>query len=257
MLIFIPNFTLARCIYKKNQRKTGKHLKGTPSFGRAGSVLLNILRQILVLRSWLLLLCIHRHSMEVNLTHGLLHRKLVLLCVHIVTERLGGYLCSFKPFRHLFFLMGEMILKYIIMHVFPPKQEECLVVSCILIPTVTTFHSNIRHRPTKVSVQASKNYKWIMVCFPPIHPSSTTWPIIISMIIIISISAYCLGWLLLFFGFSSVFYLGFEHLLSHSFWLLNSTRIRDQSALQIFRWMRKLWFRTLPTQNALSVSYRL
>ena len=168
-----------------------------------------------------------------------------------------GIFVVLNLFGICFFLMGEMILEYIIMHVFPPKQEECLVVSCIIIPTATTFHSNIRHRPTKVSVQASKNYKWIMVYFPPIHPSSTTWPIIISMIIIISISAYCLGWLLLFFGFSSVFFLGVEHLLSHSFWLLNSTRIRDQSALQIFHWMRKLWFRTLPTQNALIVSYRL
>ena len=45
------------------------------------------------------------------------------------------------------------------MHVVPPKQKECLGVSCILIPTVTTFHSNIRHRPTKVSVQTAKNYR--------------------------------------------------------------------------------------------------
>ena len=124
MLIFIPNFTLARCIYKKNQRKTGKHLKGTPSFSRAGSVLLNILRQILVLRSWLLLLCIHRHSMKVNLTHGLLHRKLVLLFVHIVTERLGGYLCSFKPFRHLFFFNGRNDFEIYYNACFPSKARK-------------------------------------------------------------------------------------------------------------------------------------
>ena len=55
--------------------------------------------------------------------------------------------------------MGEMILKYIIMYVFPPKQEECLGVSRIPIPTGATFHINIRHRPTKVSVQAAKSYK--------------------------------------------------------------------------------------------------
>ena len=45
------------------------------------------------------------------------------------------------------------------MYVFPPKQEECLGVSRILIPTVATFHINVRYRPTKVSVQAAKSYK--------------------------------------------------------------------------------------------------
>ena len=45
------------------------------------------------------------------------------------------------------------------MHVVPPKQEECLGVSRILIPTVTTSHINVRDRPTKVSVQAAKSYK--------------------------------------------------------------------------------------------------
>ena len=30
-------------------------------------------------------LYIHRHSVKVNLTHGMLHRKMVLLFVHIVT----------------------------------------------------------------------------------------------------------------------------------------------------------------------------
>ena len=97
--------------------------------------------------------------MKVKLTHGLLQRKLVLLFVHIVAVWLGRYLRSFRPFPHLFFLMGEMILKYIIMYVFPPKQEEYLGVSRILIPAVATFHINIRYRPTKVSVQAAKSYK--------------------------------------------------------------------------------------------------
>ena len=41
----------------------------------------------------------------------------------------------------------------------PPKQEECLGGSCITTPTMTTFHKKIRHRPTKVSVQAAKNHK--------------------------------------------------------------------------------------------------
>ena len=69
MLIFIPNFTLTRCIYERI------------SFSLAGSVL----HKILALRSWLLMLCTHRHSMKVNLTHGLLRRKMLLLIVHNVT----------------------------------------------------------------------------------------------------------------------------------------------------------------------------
>ena len=81
--------------------------------------------------------------------------------------------------------------------------------SCILILTVTTFHSNIRHRPTKVSVQAAKNYKWIIVYFLANYLSLTTWPIFISVRNIISISVYFLG-LLLFFGFGWVFFVWFQ-----------------------------------------------
>ena len=163
----------------------------------------------------------------------------------IVTVWLGRCLCSFRPFPHLFFLMGKIVLKYLIMFLVPPKQEECLGDSCILILTVTTFHSNIRDRSANVSVQAAKNYK-LMVYFLASYPTLTTWHIVISMRIIISISVYFLGLLLLLFGFSWGFLLGFKNLLSHSFWLLNSTRIRDLSTLEIFYWMSKLWFRTLP-----------
>ena len=45
------------------------------------------------------------------------------------------------------------------MHGVPPMQEECLGGSCILIPTVTTFHNSIRYKPTKVSEQAVNNHK--------------------------------------------------------------------------------------------------
>ena len=38
-------------------------------------------------------------------------------------------LCSFTPFLHLFFYGEKIILKYIIMHVIPPKQEECYTYS--------------------------------------------------------------------------------------------------------------------------------
>ena len=69
MLIFIPNFTLTRCIYKRI------------SFSLAGSVL----HKILALRSWLLMLCTHKHSVKVNLNHGLLRGKMLLLIVHNVT----------------------------------------------------------------------------------------------------------------------------------------------------------------------------
>ena len=163
-----------------------------------------------MLWSWLLLLCIYKHSMKVNLTHGLLHRKMVLLFVNIVTVWLGRYLCSFIPFPHLFSLMGKVVLKYLIMYLVPPKQEHCLGGSCILILTVTTFHSNISHSPTNVSVQAAKNYKW-MVYFLASYPSLTTWPIAISMRIIIIISVYFLGLLLLFFGFRWVFFVWLQN----------------------------------------------
>ena len=45
------------------------------------------------------------------------------------------------------------------MYLVPPNQKECFGGSCILILTVTTFHDNIKHRPTKLSVQVAKNYK--------------------------------------------------------------------------------------------------
>ena len=171
--------------------------------------------------------------MKVNLIHGLLHRNMALLFVHIVSLWLGRYLCSFRPLPHLFFFNEKIVLKHLIMYLAPPEQEECLGGSCILILTVTTFHSNIRHRPTKVSVQTAKNYKW-MVYLLASCPSLTAWPIVISMRIIISISVYFLGLLLLFFGFSWLFLFDFKNLLSYNFSLLNSTRIRDLSALQIF-----------------------
>ena len=80
-----------------------------------------------------------------------------VICAHC-DYMAGKVSLQLQSFSTFVFLMGKMILKYIIMHAVPPKQEECLGGSCILIPTVTTFH-NIRHRPTKVSVQAAKNYK--------------------------------------------------------------------------------------------------
>ena len=44
------------------------------------------------------------HSQALNESKlGLLHRKMVLLFVHIVTVWLVRYLCSFRPFPHLFF----------------------------------------------------------------------------------------------------------------------------------------------------------
>ena len=147
--------------------------------------------------------------------------------------------------------MRKIVLKYLIMNLVPPKQEECLIGSCILILTVTAFQRKIRHRPTKVSVQAAKNYK-LMVYFLASYPSLTTWPIAISMRIIISISVYCC-----FLVLAGFFLFGFKNLLSHSFWILNSTRIRDLSTLHISHWMRKLWFRSLPAQNALILSWRL
>ena len=57
------------------------------------------------------------------------------------------------------------------MHTDPSKQEECLGGSHILIPTVATFHNNIRHWPTKVSVQAAKNHKGIIVYSFESYPS--------------------------------------------------------------------------------------
>ena len=60
------------------------------------------------------------------------------------------------------------------MHAVSPKEEGCFGGSCILIPTVTTFYNNIRHRPTKVSVQAAKNYKSVLVYFLASSPSLTT-----------------------------------------------------------------------------------
>ena len=74
-----------------------------------------------------------------------------------------GIFVALDLFHICSFLMGKIVLKYVIMHVAHPKQEECLGGSCILVRTVTTFHSNIRHRPTQISVQTAKNYKWIMV----------------------------------------------------------------------------------------------
>ena len=91
----------------------------------------------------------------------------------------------------------------------PLKFLECLGGSCILILTVTTFHGNIRHRPTKLSVQAAKNYK-SMFYFLASYPSWTTWPIAIIMRVIISISVYFLGLLLLFFYFSWDFFVWFQ-----------------------------------------------
>ena len=85
----------------KNQWKGGKHLTVTSSFSLARSVLLSIVWQILALQSWVLLLCIHSHSMKLNLTHGLLHRKVVLLFDHIMSVWLGRFLC--RLFLHLFF----------------------------------------------------------------------------------------------------------------------------------------------------------
>ena len=149
---------------------------------------------------------------------------------------------GFFPALNFFciFLMGKMILKYIIMNVVAPKQEECLGGSCILIPAVTTFHNNIRHRPKNASVQAAESHKWIMVYFLATYSSLTTWLIIISMKNFISISIYCLGLLSLFLLLAVLFLLGFKSLLSHSFWLFNSARVRDLSALRIFYWMNKL-----------------
>ena len=59
------------------------------------------------------------------------------------------------------------------MHAVSPKGEECFGGSCILIPTVTTFH-NIRQKPTKVSVQAAKNYKSVLAYFLASYPFLTT-----------------------------------------------------------------------------------
>ena len=210
--------------------KKRKALKVTTGFSLAGSVLLNILWQILLLQSWLLLLCTQRDSMKVNLTHGLMHRVLVQFCAFWLYGWVGFFVAL--DLFHICFFKGEMILKYIIMHAVPPKQEECLGGWCMLIPAVTMFHNNIRHRPTKVSVQAAKIYKWIMVYFLARYPSLTTW-CIISMRIIINISVFCLG-LLLLFPLLVVFLFGFKNFLSHSFWLLSSTRFRDLSALQNF-----------------------
>ena len=53
---------------------------------------------------------------QLNLTHGLLRRKMVQSFVHIVTLWLGRFPYSFKLFLHLFFLMGKLVLKYITMH---------------------------------------------------------------------------------------------------------------------------------------------
>ena len=225
---------------QKNQRV--KHLKVTTGFSLAWSALLNILWQILLLQSWLLLLCTQRDSMKGNLTHGLMHIILVQFCALWLYGWVGFFVAL--DLFHICFFNGEMILKHIIMHAVPPEQEDCLGGWCILIPTVTTFHNNIRHRPTKVSVQAAKIYKWIMVCFLVCflarYHSLTTWPII-SMRIIISIIVYCLG-LLLLFSLLVVFSFGFKNLLSHSFWLLNYTRFRDLSAMQNFELqIVKLW----------------
>ena len=119
--------------------------------------------------------------------------------------------------------MRKIVLKYLIMNLVPPKQEECLIGSCILILTVTAFQRKIRHRPTKVSVQAAKNYK-LIVYFLASYPSLTTWPIAINMRIIISISVYCC-----FLVLAGFFLFGFKNLLSHSFWILDS-RILDSLA---------------------------
>ena len=56
----------------------------------------------------------------------------------------------------------------------PPMQEECLGGSCILIPTVTTFHNSIRYKPTKVSEQAVNNHKLIIVYSFASYPSLAT-----------------------------------------------------------------------------------
>ena len=118
------------------------------------------------------------------------------------TERWFCYMCTLWLYSWvgIFVALNGKNCFEISYNVSCPSEARRVGGSCILILTVTTFRRNIRHRPTNVSVQAAKNYKW-MVYFLASYPSLTTWSIAISMRIIISISIYFLG-LLLFFGFS-------------------------------------------------------
>ena len=126
------------------------------------------------------------------------------------TERCFCYLCTLWLYRWvgffaaldffcICFFNGRNDFKIYYNECCPSKGRRVVGWFIHTHSALTKIHNKIRHNSTKVSLQPAKNYKWIMVYFLASYLYLTTWLIIISLKIFISINICCLGLLLLFF----------------------------------------------------------